>query len=1262
WDSTWTWVQGIVPNAAHDVTINGPVYSSNNACQNLTIQPGGELYNNYYSYSLSVYGNVTNNGTIAPYVSLFSLNIHGNIINNGVWINQYTYFHGGSDQHISCQNANPLSSYQYSNSKTGGDIYVDTEAYFKNSQLYLGWININIAANAALTLENTFLSQCNLYGSGSGSVLNGLGSAGSGPSVLEQLNIHDLTINGSHNIASTVSLYGNVFNNAFLQNDYYSYTLSIYDDFTNNGTIRTYVNLFGVNVYGNFTNNNVVENTSLDFYGTTNQQVSLAAGKNFNPAYWRSYKPSGYIEALTDLSFLNSNVELDYDSLVMQNNGTLYLSGGHFFYASLLAKDAKSGTVNYHTENSSTGFVTFHNATLTGIVKVQNAVTFLGNTVNQGTLENDYYSYNSDVYGVFTNNGTIQNNVQSLGLKIYGDFINNGIIDNHAVDFYSAEDQEITLMPGKELSPTFFTSFKPSGKIIATGGLKFTNTSINLDNDTLIMPDNSELFVSAGYLYRGKVLAANAKNGRLKLRMNNGSYIEECELFNPEFLGIVNCNTNTFHGDILVTDTLQNNYYAYAQTILGNITNNGMIRNFISPLSLNITGNIVNNGVWNNNQVNLNGSADQHVSCQNGNYFSGYEFILSNSPATTWFDNMVQFYNVQVRANNNTVRLPAGSTLLMHDGRLLNCVLQGDGPTSVLQGTGSSTGDMPEMDASSFENLSLNGEFLFNGSNVLYGPITNNAILQNNYYSQSIEVYGDFMHNGTLRNYVSNFTFNLYGNLFNHGIIDNHAIDLYGDLDQRLSMLEGNTYSPTYFSSFKTGGMVIADNSLYFHNTNINLDNTTIEMPSGSTLSVIGGYMVSSVVSPSASENGSFTLEMNNGSYLTNCNIYDFTFEGLMEVNSGNVFHGNILNNGTIRNDYYTHTLDIDGNLTNCGTIQNYITNLYINITGNITNNGNWTNLVTKLTGTSDQYVVIRNNHDITGQTQYESNTVGAPYQWFYNGSPMIPSGSYSGQNSQTLVFNIPVTSSMNGDFMYCQATGGQSRNIFFGSLYTLFDLDLKASLQGPFNGTDMNANLNSGGYLPISQPYSGDPWNYTGTEAVAAIPNQDVVDWVIVELRDAPGASGATYDYSVAAQAGFILKNGSIVGTDGVSPLTFDYQVTQNLFAIIWHRNHLGVMNSTPLVKTGNTYTYDFTTGSGQAYGGVQAHKEIAPGVWGMISADGNADGQVNNSDKNDVWSPQAGSNGYLQGDFNMDAQVNNNDKNELWKPNTGLGSQVPN
>ena len=223
--------------------------------------------------------------------------------------------------------------------------------------------------------------------------------------------------------------------------------------------------------------------------------------------------------------------------------------------------------------------------------------------------------------------------------------------------------------------------------------------------------------------------------------------------------------------------------------------------------------------------------------------------------------------------------------------------------------------------------------------------------------------------------------------------------------------------------------------------------------------------------------------------------------------------------------------------------------------------------------------------------------------------------------------------------------------------------IDLKVFLEGPFNGIDMNTDLNIGGLLPLTQPYSGQPWNYSGTESVTAIPNGNIVDWVLVELRETTGdASTATSDSIIAQQAAFLLNDGSVVGLDGIDAIScVSTTITNNLFVVIWHRNHLGVMSAYPLIETGGVYSYDFSISEGQAYGGALGHKEIATGIWwGMIGSDGYPDGQINNADKNDVWAIEAGTSGYLSGDFNMDTQVANSDKNDIWMPNSGKGSQV--
>jgi hypothetical protein len=145
-----------------------------------------------------------------------------------------------------------------------------------------------------------------------------------------------------------------------------------------------------------------------------------------------------------------------------------------------------------------------------------------------------------------------------------------------------------------------------------------------------------------------------------------------------------------------------------------------------------------------------------------------------------------------------------------------------------------------------------------------------------------------------------------------------------------------------------------------------------------------------------------------------------------------------------------------------------------------------------------------------------------------------------------------------------------------------------------------------------------------------------------------------------IAREAGFILSNGSIVDRDGINPIQIDFEIHDNLYVVIWHRNHCGVMSATPLAEVNDVYSYDFTTSSGQAFG-LDAQKELAPNVWGMIAADGNTDGMIDDLDLENIWVLQAGEAGYKIGDYNLDTQVDNKDKDDAWIPNVGQGSIIP-
>jgi hypothetical protein len=267
-------------------------------------------------------------------------------------------------------------------------------------------------------------------------------------------------------------------------------------------------------------------------------------------------------------------------------------------------------------------------------------------------------------------------------------------------------------------------------------------------------------------------------------------------------------------------------------------------------------------------------------------------------------------------------------------------------------------------------------------------------------------------------------------------------------------------------------------------------------------------------------------------------------------------------------------------------------------------------------------------------------------------------SGGYYPSNNASLSWTlgeIATETFSNGGYILTQ--GFQQP---YGIIISGINLDLLVYLEGPFSVSEMGTSLNSTGLIPLSQPYNAAPWNYSGSESVLSIPNPNVVDWVLIELRDAANAGSATPSTRIARKAAFILKDGSVVGTDGSSILQFNNSFNQQLFIIVWHRNHLGIMTANGVTASGGVYVYDFSTSETKVYGGSAGYKALNGGLWGMVAGDSNHEGIVNLLDKTD-WASDVGKKGYMETDFSMDAQVNNVDKNDKWYSNYLKQSQVP-
>lgn len=226
--------------------------------------------------------------------------------------------------------------------------------------------------------------------------------------------------------------------------------------------------------------------------------------------------------------------------------------------------------------------------------------------------------------------------------------------------------------------------------------------------------------------------------------------------------------------------------------------------------------------------------------------------------------------------------------------------------------------------------------------------------------------------------------------------------------------------------------------------------------------------------------------------------------------------------------------------------------------------------------------------------------------------------------------------------------------------------LDAKVFLEGPYDGAKdvMQTDLRDQGLLPLTQPYQGSPWNYSGDEQVTTIP-PGVVDWVLIEWRDASAPALANNSAYIWRKAAFLKNDGAIVDMDGSNlPWIGNPQLSGSLYILVHHRNHLSVISNFGAALLDDLYEYDFSDQLNKAYGGTTGYKQIgsSPLRFGMVSGDGDANGSISlNQDIDGVWNSDAGMKGYLPGDYNLNGHVQNQDKNDKLLPNTGKTSAVP-
>jgi len=234
----------------------------------------------------------------------------------------------------------------------------------------------------------------------------------------------------------------------------------------------------------------------------------------------------------------------------------------------------------------------------------------------------------------------------------------------------------------------------------------------------------------------------------------------------------------------------------------------------------------------------------------------------------------------------------------------------------------------------------------------------------------------------------------------------------------------------------------------------------------------------------------------------------------------------------------------------------------------------------------------------------------------------------------------------------------------------------VRVMLEGPYNPSNglMSDGMRSLGLVPTTEPYTGLGYTYAGgggetttPSVLAAMGDDAIVDWVLIELRaeNDPGLI-------VASRSALLQRDGDVVDADGGGPVSMPIGAGRYHVAVR-HRNHLGAMTLNHITLSNTITSVDLTTSTTTTYG-TEARKSIAGtfpvhALWaGDVSFDGVLKYTGEGNDRDPILQTIGGTiptnttTGYHGGDVNMNGEVKytgqDNDRDPILQ---NVGGTVP-
>jgi len=449
WNDGATWVGGVVPGAADDVVVVGPVgVVGSAACLTLAVDPSGSVFNATFSpATLAVGDDVVNEGEITDGGQVLTVTIGGDLTNEALWSNADVVFTGTAERHLAVDPTATFATDLSFDPAASGDLIADAPVAI-DGDVDTGSGRLVLTEGAHLTL---------LQGGLAGDVAaNGNEIRFESWSYLTGITLDSAILVGT----ATVYL-GATFTGGVTVMDYLSNTpsggsahIQVEGPFVNHGTVTNDTYGFTIALAGDLANHGLMDNSYVALEGTTPRVLSMGPDGVFATSVFLPEFEPGALLATTDLRFENGGLGLGVDGTLTLAAGTTAHFAGHGglgggtveAYAASIEMDggaALSGTV-------------VGGATLRGTINVVGELTFVDGVTLVGTLQTSpvHTGATVTVHGPLMNDGVITETTPPLALELRGHAVNLGIWNNGSVVVHGEDDRVISVGPGIDV-PSF---------------------------------------------------------------------------------------------------------------------------------------------------------------------------------------------------------------------------------------------------------------------------------------------------------------------------------------------------------------------------------------------------------------------------------------------------------------------------------------------------------------------------------------------------------------------------------------------------------------------------------------------------------------------------------------------------------------------------------------------------------------------------------------------------------------------------------------